>query len=559
MLMKKSLLLVAVLAAAASSASAGPLDNYQPSVIPPQVPFETARKWLTGMRTEFDGTVTTRTYTFNESGYPTGYRQLVAVPGGEPSQSEADVCVWDAQGRCVRWVNAGNQQQEYGYDGYGRLVSYKETTYDPSGGNKEVSDLRTVEYAYDDTGNMTLTAMKSERFLPNYSVYGSKWVESSETAADGAVVTTTVTYRWDTEAADWMLAGKTESKSTYEGATRTITSYSYGWDAATASWRPSLKGFSRYKSDLIPGVEMPLVVESTITILDADGKELYLYSSVTGTMTPKDGEYEYECHESSSGLDSGGSRIEIFSLSRTTLYETYTADDGSTCVFVKFNGSVQKNRDDSSGEMVVTSRTTENACRYGTLNRETIYSFIGSMPNRQRDEYAYDDLGRQTSSANYSAMGDEEYREEMRTATEYLDDTRAVASFKRWRYSSYEGGLALQEEHTYEYDPSVAADEVVALPSQIPGDGTLFMVVKHTGRYAGLPEQVDTDTYADRSEMVGVENVAADSDEADSSLPAEIFTLGGVKVGEFASPRDAGLPSGLYIERRGTSARKIRL
>ena len=276
-------------------------------------------------------------------------------------------------------------------------------------------------------------------------------------------------------------------------------------------------------------------------------------------MTPKDGEYEYECHESSSGLDSGGSRIEIFSLSRTTLYETYTADDGSTCVFVKFNGSVQKNRDDSSGEMVVTSRTTENACRYGTLNRETIYSFIGSMPNRQRDEYAYDDLGRQTSSANYGAMGDEEYREEMRTATEYLDDTRAVASFKRWSYSSYEGGLALQEEHTYEYDPSVAADEVVALPPQIPGDGTLFMVVKHTGRYAGLPEQVDEYTYADRSEMVGVENVAADSDEADSSLPAEIFTLGGVKVGEFASLRDAGLPSGLYIERRGSSARKIRL
>ncbi len=559
MLMKKSLLLVAVLAAAASSASAGPLDNYQPSVIPPQVPVETARKWLTGTRTEFDGTVTTRTYTFNESGYPTGYRQLVAAPGGEPSQSEADVCVWDAQGHCVSQSYGDYQLVQFGYDEYGRVVSYKLTTYDTSGGNKEVSELRTAEYAYDDTGNMTLNATKNERFQPQYYVYGSKWVKTTETAAEGAVVETTVSYQWDTEAGDWKIEGKTESKSTYEGATRTINTHSYGWDAATAAWRPSGKGFARYKSDLIPGVEMPLVVESTMTILDADGKELYLYSSVTGTMTPKDGEYEYAYRYSRYNLDAAENTVESFSESRTNIYETYTADDGSTRTFVKFLSSVHKNRDDSSGEMVVTYQVTENGCRYGTLNLEHISSYIGQNTSRQRFEYAYDNLGRQTSSANYGAMGDEEYREEMRTATEYLDDTRAVASFKRWRYSSYEGGLALQEEHTYEYDPSVAADEVVALPSQIPGDGTLFMVVKQTGRYAGLPEQVDTYTYADRSEMVGVENVAADSDEADSSLPAEIFTLGGVKVGEFASPRDAGLPTGLYIERRGTSARKIRL
>lgn len=555
--MKKSLLLLAALAAAAS-AMAGPLDNYHPSVTAPQVPVETARKWLAARRTEFNGILTSRNYTFNESGYPLGYKELIASNGTLQSQSEAEVCVWDTQGRCVRWINASNQQQEYGYDDFGRLVSYKVTTYDTSDGSREVSELRTAEYGYDDTGNMTLNATKSERFLPTYSIYSSKWVKTTDNAPDGSVVETTVTYQWDTEICDWTIEGKTESKSTYEDNNRTITSYSYQWNAATAEWIPLNKAVTRYRSDLIPGAEMQLVVENTVSALDASGKELFVSVSATGTMTPKDAEYEYMYSYSRYNLDASESRFESFSQSITNVYQTYTEDDGSTCVFVKFLNDVQKYRESSSDEMVVTARIVENACRYGTLNRETIWSHIGSTPSRQRVEYVYDDLGRITSSADYSALGDEDYSETQRTATEYLDDTRAVASFKRWRYSGQYGGLYLQEEHAYEYDTSVTFDEIVALPSQIPGE-TPFMVVKHACSYAGLPEQVDDFTYFDRSAMVGVENVAADSDEADPSLPAEIFTLGGVKVGEFASPRDAGLPSGLYIERRGSSARKIRL
>lgn len=554
--MRKSLLFVAALAASAP-VFAGPLDFYSPRHSTPKAPDENSRKWLAASRTEFNGILTTRNFTYNPFGCPTGYKELIVSNATLQSQSETETYFWDSEGRCVREEFEGGKF-EYAYDVYGRMTGYKETVYTGSGEDTEVNRVTTSEYGYDDTGYLTLESTLRESFRPKYSANGTKRVEMAEKTPDGAVVETTLNYRWNAETADWANYTKTEQTTVADDAGRTITTYTYQWDAASAGWIYARKSVARYRSDLIPGVRVSLLVESATYALDASGNELNMTASMAGTMTPGHGEYEYSFYQARYDSDSEGNRVEVFSDTSTETYETYTADNGSIRTFVKFVSSVQRNRDNSSGEMVVTYKSVQNACRYGTLNRETISSPIGSAPSRRRYEFVYDDLGRCVASNNYSALGEEDYCEEQRVLTEYLDDTSTISARKMWRYSSYEGALVLQEDVACEYDTSVAADEVVAHPGQLPDMGD-FMLVKLTASYGGGPVEVSDFTYFDRSAMVGVENVAADSDAADSSLTAEIFTLGGVKVGEFASPRDAGLPSGLYIERRGSSARKIRL
>ncbi len=562
--MGRHILLITLLAAAAA-ASAGPLDNYRPTETPPQAPGETAKKWLAGRRTTFNNTLTTRNYTFNETGCPVGYRQMISNNGTLQSQTEEQVLTWDTLGRCTSRSYDTTQLQEYGYDEYGRVTSYKLTTYQSTDGSKEISNVRTAEYAYDETGNTTLNASKVERFLPRYSVYGSKWERTTETSADGVPVTTTVNYSWDAETGGWVPTDKSTSTTATDGDVRTGTMYGYRWNAATSAWVSAGKTVTRYQSGLIPGVDMTLMVGSTTYELDAEGAEVAVTQSHTVTFTPntlKNGEYEYSVHFSVFSLDAEGKRVESYSEDTVNNYETYTDDEGTPRVFMNFISLVRKNRDNESGQMFVTYKSVENFCRYGTLNRETISYQGGDISFKARFESVYDELGRQTESHSYNAMGEEEYIEGNRTLTAYLDDTRAVASRKVWRRyttSAGDGDLELSEDVAYEYDTSVAGDEVVALPGQIAASDNVFMLTKSVSSYQGSPREVVEYTYFDRSEMVGVENVAADREEGDASLPAEIYTLGGVKVGEFASPRDAGLPSGLYIERRGSSARKVRL
>lgn len=559
MLMKKLLLLFAS-AAAVTTAAAGPLDNYDPIIPFPSISIENCTKWMVEEKnTTGDQAVKTK-FTYTKEGYPVGTETLNLVDGSWQTTATAELFTWNDMGLCVRYSNYPYMDRTYTYDQYGRVTSRVETSYANFNGEYQIGRVVRNFLDYDETGRQTLYETKSESYNKGVlkSVSGTKWIETREESADkpGTLHLVKTYYSWNQNAGEWV--GRTKSErfieTPGEGEMRNI-SIGYSWDAAANVWKPTSRIVYATNQNLLPsGLDLEFTVENKTYSLKADGTDDYLSAETTMDIVEKDGLYELTSVIKGYERDEQGVVILRSKTDMLRQFEPYLGKDGQKQFRSKLV-TEERQMLDPAGKFYVNFTSRREQSAEWSHNETASYHPDGTVASRSKTELRFDNLGRTIFHENFSANGAEDLLPREKNERSYFGESNSPAVVKIYQQDFTTQELVHCSTVSYEYDPTVSPAEVMCLASSISNPGEFMLTRMEVFNPQTNETEVSEYTYRDRSEMVGVENVAVDA--ADADAPVEVFTVSGQKLGTFPSLEASGLPSGLYITRQGSTTRKI--
>ncbi len=491
-----------------------------------------------------------KSFEYNADLLPKCVNKQIWSDGRWETAVEASRYEWDRIGNCSISVSPESETMA-DFDEYGRLVNFMKKNFENRDGERILVERYEWEYVYNERGNKTISISKRFRNLDKpqeeWTVSGSRRdVTYVDVPGYGEDIAAEMWYELGPSGKEWIESELYEYSYTLSGddiLCRGSISY---YDRSHGVWVKSQSSDSsgRYVAD---GLYYILNYQNDYIASD-NGVET-LNGRVEQTIAENVDGYPYQIVQVTKAYGSNADgTLYILNEMKSSHYFDITVNDGKRelrkrkIVYEKWDNAIGDfwtwKEDvfdyDASGKPLV-----ESEVEY--------YNAVGLVyPSSYKKEYTYDRLGRLVEM-NYlkgsSYTGVLETCE--RTEYKYYEDTQAPLSAKIYNVERPDTPYATT---VWEYDYSVPSPKVCVWGGTAPADQVFLCTSKTETTDYGRDKVVTRYTYADRSDLSGVEGVAA---EAVAEGAAEYYDLRGVRV---AAPN---LAPGLYIRRQGTSATKV--
>ncbi len=478
---------------------------------------------------------------------------------------ETQTTEWDAEGRCVKRETPFSKY-EWEFDTWGRLTKYVSRTFGTTPQSSDIVMLMESlrEYGYTDEGiqnvSVTLSSRLADPVNNGWRISGTRYEreymrEGGKPVTDknGKPIQTSFRqFSYDQVTKEWTLSSSQTNEYSTEGDLDVATYVSYHVNPATGELEPTLKVISKTGS-FADGLFQIETSSQAYTIL-ADGTEQLSNETLQEFAENVDGA-PYAIKQNYTYYSYNGEVREIRESSRSTsLYDEAVVDGARVA---RSLGVTREMWDAATDTWRLYSKTmTEYDSEGRTVKMQNLsyqgdVLYMGSGLDRE-----YDSLGRAVKVSVYEVLppGGGELTLSRRLEYSFYGETNAPIKCDDYQYVIYDGGdseLKLSTVTSWDYDYAISSEVVGSMSSTIPHkqSGSFLCLSKtETNATDGYPINTTTYTYADRSDLSGVEGVAA---EAVAEGAAEYYDLRGVRV---AAPN---LAPGLYIRRQGTSATKV--
>lgn len=559
--MKHILPLTLLLIAPAASA-ANPLEYYSApnsSVMAPNM--DGATKIMTAQETvSGDGTpVTKRAIQYDGDLLPVGISNFGSAAGAWVA-SGGIAYEWDDAGRCLKRVETDDSgrpkyEYKYAYDQWGRMTkfAYNRYFYDEYSGARQEVDA--TVFSYDEEGRLLSRVKTTSMTDEGEDVFNDKYrtviTSTYEAGADGVkrkVRGENLTYVL-LDGNEQLASGiREEYAYSNNGDDRVVINISSNYYTEDGKWYPMRRHENTYRWYVNGFIDLPVKMESYTYVSET---ESLLSESTVATLEENVNGHPVKIQRVTTYYDHDNGNMTVTSMEKEEAYYDLP----------EFNGyKMQRLR-----EMNLWSRQSESEewqriqyriAEYDAMNNQTLYETTayrdGKLLSGSRNEYVYDDLGRRLSKSDYR-VNDLNKVMELTRVTEYTyyAATDAMLSVKTSLVNN--GVPELNSTTEYEYDYAVPSENVCDWCdrfgiSGVRASGSFLILSEKTTSVVPAGETITRYTYADRSDLSGVEGVAA---EAVAEGAAEYYDLRGVRV---AAPN---LAPGLYIRRQGASATKV--